>query len=197
MGEPEIIHAAVPAGAEILELGCGAGRLTHPLLELGHPVVAVDQSAEMLAHIRGAEKIHADIETLDIGRALPVVLLSSQLVNTSDAQQRSAFLRTCRRHVQQDGVVVIQRHDPDLANLPPKEEVYERLGFRFSFLSPKLEGHSLSAVMHYRFEDREWLHPFTTRILDDDEIEAELVAAELRVDGWLDPKRTWLTARPL
>ena len=28
MGEPEIVHAAVPAGASILELGCGTGRIT-------------------------------------------------------------------------------------------------------------------------------------------------------------------------
>jgi SAM-dependent methyltransferase len=55
MGEPEVVHAAVPAGASILELGAGAGRVTHRLVALGHPVVAVDESAEMLARIRGAE----------------------------------------------------------------------------------------------------------------------------------------------
>ena len=49
MGEPEIVHAAIPAGAAILELGAGAGRVTHALVALGHPVVAVDESAEMLA----------------------------------------------------------------------------------------------------------------------------------------------------
>jgi SAM-dependent methyltransferase len=64
-GEPEIVHAAVPSGAAILELGCGAGRITHRLVELGHPVVGVDQSPEMLAHVRGAETVLADIETLD------------------------------------------------------------------------------------------------------------------------------------
>jgi len=57
MGEPEIVHAAVPPGASILELGAGAGRVTHPLVALGHPVVAVDESAEMLARIRGAETV--------------------------------------------------------------------------------------------------------------------------------------------
>jgi SAM-dependent methyltransferase len=55
MGEPEVVHAAVPAGASILELGAGAGRVTHRLVALGHPVVAVDESAEMLARVRGAE----------------------------------------------------------------------------------------------------------------------------------------------
>lgn len=103
---------AIPTGAEILELGCGAGRITHRLVELGHPVVGVDQSPEMLANVRGAETFLADIEALELGRTFPVVLLASQLLNTPDRQQRSAFLMTCRRHVQPDGIVVIQRASP-------------------------------------------------------------------------------------
>ena len=68
MGEPEIVHDAIPAGASILELGCGAGRVTHPLVALGHPVTAVDESPEMLAHVRGAETVRARIEDLALGR---------------------------------------------------------------------------------------------------------------------------------
>lgn len=49
--EPELIHSVLPEGCEILELGCGAGRITHALLALGHPVTAVDQSFEMLSHV--------------------------------------------------------------------------------------------------------------------------------------------------
>src|SRR5262245_60192668 len=55
--DPDIIHGAIPAGAPILELGSGAGRVTRSLLALGHPVVAVDESPEMLAHVRGAETV--------------------------------------------------------------------------------------------------------------------------------------------
>jgi predicted RNA methylase len=36
-GEPEIIHAALPAGATVLDLGSGNGRIAHALLDLGHP----------------------------------------------------------------------------------------------------------------------------------------------------------------
>ena len=55
LGEPELIHDAIPAGAEILELGAGAGQRHARARRLGHPVVAVDNSAEMLALVRGAE----------------------------------------------------------------------------------------------------------------------------------------------
>jgi 2-polyprenyl-3-methyl-5-hydroxy-6-metoxy-1,4-benzoquinol methylase len=47
-GEPEIVHGAVPAGATILELGCGTGRILRPLAALGHPVTGVDDSQDML-----------------------------------------------------------------------------------------------------------------------------------------------------
>lgn len=53
------MHGAAPPGAEILELGAGAGRITHGLLALGHPVVAVDQSPAMLALVEGATYLHA------------------------------------------------------------------------------------------------------------------------------------------
>lgn len=65
--EPGVIHDAAGDGAAILELGCGTGRVTHPLIELGHVVTAVDESPEMLARVRGAETVLARIEDLDLG----------------------------------------------------------------------------------------------------------------------------------
>ena len=34
-GEPELIDSVVPSGAGILDLGCGTGRVTNALVELG------------------------------------------------------------------------------------------------------------------------------------------------------------------
>src|SRR3977135_3095785 len=51
-GEPEIIHAARPARPTVLDLGGGNGRIAHALLDLGHPVVAVDDSPHMLSVAR-------------------------------------------------------------------------------------------------------------------------------------------------
>ena len=99
LGEAELIHAAVPAGSRILELGAGAGRITHRLIALGHEVVAVDNSGAMLAFIRGAETVLADMETLDLGRRFPVVVLASNFVNNPDSAEPppvSRVLRTTR-----------------------------------------------------------------------------------------------------
>ena len=62
--EPAVIHQAAGDGATILELGCGAGRVTHPLIKLGHELTAVDESPEMLARVRGAQTLLARIQAM-------------------------------------------------------------------------------------------------------------------------------------
>lgn len=193
-GEPEFVHAAIPSGTEILELGAGTGRMTHRLIELGHSVTAVDSSAEMLAHVRGAETVHAPIEGLDLGRRYGCVLLASQLVNVDDDVQRAAFLETCVRHVAADGVVLLQRYDPAWAADPQPTES-ERDGITFRLLDPRREQERLHATVEYELDGRTWRHgPFTSRILDDEELEQRMVVAGLRLDRWLDERRTWVAA---
>jgi 2-polyprenyl-3-methyl-5-hydroxy-6-metoxy-1,4-benzoquinol methylase len=119
--EPSLVRKVVRPGGTILELGCGVGRVTHALVELGYEVTAVDESPEMLAHVSGAEVVRSRIERLDLGRTFDGVMLMSHLVNTPDGAQRRAFLRACRRHVASEGVVVIQRADPDLSRWEPGE----------------------------------------------------------------------------
>ena len=194
-GEPELVHDAIPAGASILELGSGTGRMTHRLLELGHPVTAVDNSAEMLAHVRGAETVNAEIEGLDLGRRFGCVLLASQLINVEDDRQRVAFLETCARHVAPDGVVLIQRYDPGWAADPQPSES-EREGVTFRIIDPRRDGDRLTATVEYEVDGRTWRHgPFTSRILDDEELDARLGVAGLVRERWIDERRTWLAAR--
>ncbi|MGH2429622.1 MAG: class I SAM-dependent methyltransferase [Candidatus Limnocylindria bacterium] len=193
-GEPELIHAAIPPGVEILELGSGAGRMTHRLLELGHRVTAVDNSAEMLAHVRGAETVQAEIAGLELGRRFSCVLLASQLVNTSDDATRDTYLATCARHVATEGTVLIQRYDPAWAADPQPSDT-EREGVRMRVLDPHRDGPLLTATVEYELDGRTWRHgPFTARILDEPELEARLGDSGLRLDRWIDERRTWLAA---
>jgi len=46
---------AVPAGAEVLDVPCGAGRLSLALAQRGYAMTAVDYSTEFLAHARSAD----------------------------------------------------------------------------------------------------------------------------------------------
>jgi len=75
--EPDVIAAAVSAGARILELGCGVGRVTHPLLERGFTVTAVDESQEMLDRVHGARAVRSPIEDLELAEEFDAVLLAS------------------------------------------------------------------------------------------------------------------------
>jgi SAM-dependent methyltransferase len=197
MGEPELVHGAIPAGASILELGAGAGRMTHPLLQLGHPVVAVDESPEMLAHIHGAETVTAQIQALDLGRRFDVVLLASFMVNTADDALRRAFLHTCRRHVRDDGQVLLQRHAPAWFEAAAEgEATKEGITFRLRDLKRPRPG-LLSATTEYQVDDRLWTQWFTTRRLDDEELAAALADAGLAVDAYLTGDGSWVRAAPV
>lgn len=191
--EPAVIHRALPAGASVLELGAGAGRVTHALLALGHPVTAVDQSAAMLAHVHGAETVHTDIEALDLGRRFDGVLLASHLVNTPDGARRAAFLATCRRHVSANGLVLIERLDPRWA-VSVAESTIEQFGMRFTIRDIRHDGELFSATMVYEAGDRRWTHAFTAHVLDDEAIVAALDGAGLVPRRWLDAERRWLAA---
>jgi SAM-dependent methyltransferase len=196
MGEPELVHAAIPPGASILELGAGAGRMTHPLLRLGHPVVAVDESPEMLAHVHGAETVTAQIQALDLGRRFDVVLLASFMVNTADDALRRGLLRACRRHVRDDGQVLLERHAPAWFDEAAEgEAAKEGITFRLRDLERPGPG-LLSATTEYQVGDRLWTQSFTARRLDDDELAAALADVGLAVGAYLTGDGSWVRAVP-
>jgi SAM-dependent methyltransferase len=196
MGEPGIVHAAIPAGAAILELGAGAGRVTHPLLELGHPVVAVDESAEMLARVRGAETVPARIQELHLGRRFDVVLLASFLVNTPDRELRGRFLAACREHVRDDGCVLVQRHEPRWFDEAVEgERTGGGITFRLRDLARPGPG-LLAATVEYQVGERIWTQSFTAERLDDEQLAAALGEAGLATDAYLTGDGSWVRAVP-
>jgi SAM-dependent methyltransferase len=193
LGEPELIHDAVPAGAEILELGAGAGRVTHQLLALGHTVVAVDNSAGMLAHIQGAETVLADIEKLELGRRFPVVVLASNFINHPDESERRAFLACCARHVLPDGQVLLQGFPRDWT---PSTQWSEHGGVRFRLRNFTLERGHLSGEMEYLVDGRSLVHAFESRLLTAEELDDDLRSVGLRRVRELDERGSWIEAAP-
>jgi SAM-dependent methyltransferase len=190
-GEPEIVHAALPPGASILELGCGTGRVTHPLQALGHEVVAVDDSAAMLAHVR-ADTVRARIGDLDLGREFDAVLLGSHLINTERDEDRQAMLVAARRHLAPNGRLIVEWHPPEWF-----DTVADGQGGRLGEVDMALndvvrDGDFLSATVRYSAGNRHWDQEFTCRRID---LDAVLTSADLIFDGWLDADRIWFAAR--
>jgi len=195
--EPEIIHkgAGDPA-ASILELGSGTGRVTRPLAELGHRIVAVDESPEMLAHITTARTVCSRIEDLALHERFGVVLLASHLINVPGEPERQALLAACARHVSPGGCVIIEQHAPDwFAGAGESETEADGIVIRLRDVSrptPDL----LSATVEYQVGERIWTQTFTTRKLTADQLMTSLAAAGLAFDSYLTADHTWLRAIP-
>lgn len=194
MGEAAVVHAAVPAGASILELGCGTGRILRPLAELGHPVLGVDESAAMLARADGLPTVCSPIETLRLDRTFGAVLLASTMINTNP-EQRHAFLATCRRHVSPDGVVVIQQTAPSWfrGDQPSQPEVE---GIRRVVRTVHRTERYVDVEVEYQVGDRTWTHAFRPHQISDQERTTDLASAGLEFGRWLTDNQAWFTAVP-
>ena len=191
--EPNIIAGAVPPGARILELGSGAGRMTHPLIERGFELTCVDESAEMLERIHGARTVGSTIENLDLAETFDVVMLASFLVHAADPAERQALLETCRRHVATDGCVLIQREGEGWhENLPRVRENGDGV-VRVVSSEPVREG-VRSVYVEYDHPDGIWSQTFLSRPLSTEEFENALAAADLAVDAYLTDDGVWVRA---
>lgn len=196
--EPDVIEAAVPAGASILELGCGAGRVTHALAARGFRVTAVDESPQMLECVQGVRTVRSPAESLDLGgETFDVVMLASFLVHTSDHRVREGLLRTCRRHVKDGGVVLVQREGADYGTNLPRERVDVDAGCTIRIVSAEPVGDGVRSVRaEYHFDDALWTQTFLSRELSVEEFEIHLDAAGLMVDRYLTDDGVWVRARP-
>ena len=194
-GEPELIHQEAPEDATILDLGSGPGRITHALIKLGHRVTAVDFDERMLDEIEGAETVLSRIEDLDLGRTFGVVLLMSTLINRPDQTGRLALLAACRRHVAPNGVVLIERYDPEIG-VDPRPTEREFAGITIRVTDVRREGPLISQSVEYDGGERgNWRIRIDGRyVLNDDETLADLAAAGLRLRHWIDDRHRWLAA---
>ena len=197
LGEPEIVHAAVPAGASILELGCGTGRILRPLAALGHPVTGVDDSPEMLARSPDLATVCSPIQSLRLDRAFDAVVLASNMVNAERGTRRE-FLATVRHHLRADGIAVFQQSPPGwFETFTGDEPVRDGPGgIRLIVRSARWEPPRLRAEVEYQVAGTVWTHAWTCYRISDDELASDLAAADLRFGHWLSEDRTWFSARP-
>ncbi|MCD5309566.1 class I SAM-dependent methyltransferase [Kineosporia babensis] len=193
--EPDVIAGAVPPGARILELGSGAGRMTHPLIARGFEMTCVDESGEMLERVRGARTVRSEIENLDLGEQFDVVLLASFLVHAPDEELRQNLLSTCRRHVRDGGWVLIQREGADWhQNLPRTRSNGD--GVVTVLSSERVAPGVQSVQVENVYPDARWTHTFLSRPLTTEEFENAIEDAGLAVDAYLTDDGTWVRVKP-
>jgi SAM-dependent methyltransferase len=196
-GEAEIIHAAVPPGASILELGCGVCRILRPLAALGHPVTGVDDSSDMLARSPDLPTVCSTIQSLRLERRFDVVLLTGGLMNFNPGT-RHEFLTAMRNHLNDDGISVFQQlpmiwFKTFVAAEPIREDPG---GIRCVINSARLEPPRMRVELEYQVGDRVWTHAWTAYQISDDELFSDLAAADLCFGDWITNDHAWFTARP-
>jgi SAM-dependent methyltransferase len=199
-GEAELIHGVVPAGASILELGCGTGRISRGLLALGHPLTCVDFSVEMLAHMPSeARTVLSEIETLRLDERFDVVTLTSNMVS-GEEEQTLAFLRTARAHVKDEGAVIIERLHPRWGDPEQMRSIAAprtRDGITGSLHDIEGDGTRVTLTIRYQHDDgRVWTQHSTMYARGDQALADLLRRAGLAMDRWIDADGDWLLARP-
>jgi SAM-dependent methyltransferase len=128
-GEDVAFYAEQCAGERepVLELGCGTGRVTLPLVRAGHTVAGVDVSAAMLARLRAKADAtlapgerarltwhQADMADADLGARFARVLCPySAFTYLVEADRRARALANVRRHLAPGGLFVLDVFVPD------------------------------------------------------------------------------------
>ncbi|MFF0345684.1 class I SAM-dependent methyltransferase [Kribbella sp. NPDC004875] len=194
-GDDELIDAAIEPGSSILELGCGTGRITRPLLARGHQVVAVDESPEMIARVTETETICSTIGELRLDRQFDVVLMMSFLINVADDEERLRLLKACAHHVRPGGSVLLQQEVPG-TRLAPAELENEYRKMVVSDVEDFPDG-TQAATLTHTIGGRTWSQRIVTRNLSEDQLADELTRTGLRRTEYLTPDKMWVRAQPV
>jgi SAM-dependent methyltransferase len=193
-GELEDLRPLLPAGAALLELGCGTGRHTRVLLAMGLDVTAVDNAPEMLAALpEGARPVLADIETLELAERFDVALLASCLVNHPDPATRRAFLGAARRHLRPGGRLLVQRHDAAWLLCAPAGTTSTVGPLTIRIEAVERTPPRVSMTLRYDTPGGTWRHAFVAVALDEVQLEKELAGAGFERPAWIGSRRRWVS----
>lgn len=120
-GEATFVAAMLPAPGRVLDAGCGTGRITVRLDELGYTVVGVDADPPMLAVARAdAPSLDwrlGDLAALDLGDRFDVVLLAGNIWPLLEPGTLEAVAAGLAGHLAEGGRVV-SGFGLDAAHLP-------------------------------------------------------------------------------
>lgn len=194
--DARLIDELLPPGGTVLDLGCGTGRLAEPLVALGHPTTAVDIEPAMVANLRLATGVVADIAGLDLGTRFDAVLLMSHLVDGADIDQVDAFLATIRRHLSETGFAVVERYPPGWVPLFA-ETTQEIDGIRYTLFDVVHDDDTVTVTMRYEFDGQAADQRISFIDMRDDRLASIAATAGLRFTGALNDNGALVRLDPI
>lgn len=140
---------ALRTGDPLLELGCGTGRVTLALGELGHTITGVDISSGMLAHAREKLAEHpdlagkvsfvqADMRTLQLDRQYSMAFVAiNSFMHMLTQRDQLQSLQAIRRNLRAGGLLILDLFNPDQGLLAESDG---RVELRGTYDDPESEG---------------------------------------------------------
>jgi len=173
----EVLQARGDSSGAILELGAGAGRITLPLAQAGHDVIALDPSQPMLDRLserlskrpkavqERVSLVRGDMRRFSFPQRFPLILATFNVIGHLEGfRDMGRFLRCAREHLLPGGKLVfdVPIPHPDEIEADPEE----------LFPAPRFK----------HPETGEWIRQ-TERFEYDADRQVLLVESELRAEG--------------
>lgn len=110
-GELDFIERYLTDGvADILDAGCGTGRLAIEAHRRGHRCVGVDLDRDMIERARAKaadiEWHHADLATVDLGRSFDVAVMAGNIPLFCAPGAQATIVANLARHLRTGGLLI-------------------------------------------------------------------------------------------
>lgn len=127
-------------GNDILELGCGTGRIAIPLAKAGYKVTGIEYEQEMIDILQQKEypelnlKVYrGDARTFQLDQKFDVILLSCNFINHFiNSDNLLMILKNSKKHLKDNGVIIIDCSAPDFISMIENNDVEEVFEFKTS-----------------------------------------------------------------
>ncbi|WP_205876601.1 class I SAM-dependent methyltransferase [Mycobacterium camsae] len=193
----DVIDSLIAPCSSVLDLGAGAGRLADPLAELGHQVTAVDESADMLSHVRSARTVQATFAELRLPERFDAVVMAGCLLNYLGRDVRHAALTAAARHLKPSGVALIQWRFPQwfAMRTEGRHSMVGSTGVQTMTIHTSRDG-VVAGDFGLEVDGRVFSQPFAFHLLPTAQLLDELRDADLGLDTPEPGTTEWLQARP-
>ena len=127
---PFWLDLAKKYGDPILELGCGTGRVSLPLLHQGFNITGVDRDPKMLSLLKNEidpqikiDIFEQDFLSLSLSKKFPLIIMPCNTYSTLNTEDRKSLLGVISNHLEDKGAFALSMPNPTwMVDLPSEGE---------------------------------------------------------------------------